>query len=901
VAAHEGRARPPSGRSGGPGGVTFRDETTALSFGRWRLRNWRLRTTLTAVLLVPLVLAGVLGVLRVTDLVREANDLAAIARQVGFAQQVGLAVHDLQGERQLVAAALATDRPADRAALQAQTQRVDAAVTMLRTADFRADSLAAAEAGAYRTAFGRLSGLPAVRQATRERNAVAPDAAAGNAITAYSDLIAALLDLDRTLVDGARGPLARQADGLNALAVAKEQASQQHAVLLAAVLSGVLPAEQQAVLRTADARFDAAAGEFSQAVPAPQLFTARAVIDRKRLLDIALDRAVRAAPLATVLGDWNAAAAGTVEAIRQGEIAQLNELRTATVAGSDRAWHRALWNGAVVAALLVVAVVTLLIVMRSLLRPLRTAAADVADRQLPKAVEQAVALSILNDTFLNLSGRNQDLVERQRQLINELRRREYDPELLSSLLQLDYLAVRMRRHSENLLVIAGGKLPHRGEERVAVLDVLRDAVSEVEQHQRVTVRRSPAAMVAGPVVNDLVRLIAELLDNAISAGATSAASQESTVTLSGTLTEDEGLLVEIIDSGPGLPPEELQVINARLASPPVVDASVSRQMGLFVVSRLAAQHGITVRLRQRLGASGISATVLLPCALVSVEPAVSVDPAANDTQPCNHGAPEAPATTEWSGTDGQLPLQVSVIDEATEADLFSPVSIGVVTSQPSSPRTAEQEWLELFGHDGSAPKREPSSDELGGGTVAASFPIPAATDPLASPLPLGTAAVAGQPQEVREEIFEMVSAWFRERQSASANSYQPGDTTELSALPNRTPSRINARRTNAHEWRSPLDEGWQAAQALRTPVDHGVTQAGLPKRQPLAHLVSGADSIDRFGPAPTPAGPVRSPDDVRGRLSRYQHGLRVGRHARIGPDEQLTITDTLQGRFEEEQ
>jgi signal transduction histidine kinase len=882
VAAHEGRARPPSDRSGGGSAdVTFRDKMTALSFGWWRLRGWRLGTKLTAVLLVPLMLAGVLSALRVTDLVGEANDLAAVARQVGFAQQVCLAVHDLQGERHLVTVALATDRPADRAALQAQTQRVDATVAMLRTADFRADTLAPAAAGAYRTALDRLSGFLTVRQTTLEHNA-----GARNVVTAYSDFIAALLDLNRGLLDGARDPLARQADGLKALAVAKEQASQQHAVLLAAILSGVLPAEQQAVLRTTDARFDAAADEFGRAVPASQLFTTTAVIDRKRLLDAALDRAVRAAPLATAPSDWNSAAAGTVEAIRQGEIAQLNELRTATVARSDRAWHQALWNGAAVAALLVLAVVALLVVVRSLRQPLRIATFDGADRQLPEAVEQAVALSILSDTFRNLSGRSQDLVERQRQLITELRSREHDPELLSSLLQLDYLAVRMRRHSENLLVIAGGKLPPGGEERVAVLDVLRDAVSEVEQHQRVIMRRPPAAMVAGPVVNDLVRLIAELLDNAISAGAISAAPQESMVTLSGTLTEDGGLLVEIIDSGPGLPPEELQVINARLASPPVVDTTVSRQMGLFVVSRLAAQHGITVRLRQRRGEIGTTATVSLPCSLVSVD-LMPADPASHDTQPWNHEPPEAPATTEWSGTGGQLPLQVSVIDEATAADLFSPVSIGLATSglatsQRSSPRTAEQEWLELFDPDGSAPERDPNSDEL------------------------GTNAVAGQPPEVHEEIFEMVSAWFRERQSASANSYQPGDTTELPALPNGTPSRINARRTNArrtnaHEWRSPLDEGWQAAQALRTPVDHGVTQAGLPKRQPLAHLVSGADSVGRSGPAPVPAGPVRSPDDVRGRLSRYQHGLRVGRHARVGPDEQLTITDTLQGRLEEDQ
>jgi hypothetical protein len=107
--------------------------------------------------------------------------------------------------------------------------------------------------------------------------------------------------------------------------------------------------------------------------------------------------------------------------------------------------------------------------------------------------------------------------------------------------------------------------------------------------------------------------------------------------------------------------------------------------------------------------------------------------------------------------------------------------------------------------------------------------------------------------------------------------------------------------TNAHEWRSPLDEEWQAAQALATPVDNGVTTAGLPKRQPLAHLVSGAEGIGRSVPAAMPAVAVRVPDDVRGRLSRYQHGLRVGRHARIGPDEQPAMTDTLHGLIEEDQ
>ncbi|MGH3983322.1 MAG: ATP-binding protein, partial [Pseudonocardiaceae bacterium] len=741
------------------------------------------------------------------------------------------------------------------------------------------------------------------------------------------------------VLDGARDPLARQADGLNALAVAKEQASRQHAVLLAAILSGVLPVDQQAVLRTADARFDAAADEFGQAVPGPQFFDTRAVVDRKRLLDAALDRAVRAAPLATVPDDWNSAAAGTVEVIRQGEIIQLNDLRAAAAARSDQAWHQAVWNGAAVAALLMLAVAMLFVVVRSLLRPLRTlrtAAFDVADRKLPEAVEQlrsadgtaghttvdpvpvhsreevgqvarafdtvhaqavrlaaeqAAARSSLNDTFLNLSGRNQGLVDRQRQLIDELRSGQHDPELVSGLLHLDHLAARMRRHSDNLLVLAGGTLPRRTEGRMAVVDVLRSAVSEIEQYQRVTVRQPPAAMVAALVADDLVHLLAELLDNAVNAAANSGMYQQTTVTLSSTLTEDQGLLVEIVDSGPGLPADQLQAINDRLASPPAVDASVSRQMGLFVVSRLAAQQGITVRLRQRLSQIGITTAVSLPSSVVSIDSRPS-----NGSRLSNDRVPDAPATTEWSGTGAPLPLQVSVIDEATAAELFSPTSIGIATSPPSGPRTAEQEWRELFGEDQTQPQpesqREPRAgqldvDQQGGGAVL---------DPLASPLPLSSAAATEQPQEVREEIFEMVSAWFRERQSASVPmSGGNDDTTEMGPPPNGVPS------TNAHEWRSPLDEEWQAAQALATPVDHGVTTAGLPKRQPLAHLVSGAEGIGRSVAASIPVGPVRVPDEVRGRLSRYQHGLRVGRHARISPDEQPTMTDTMHGRIEEDQ
>ncbi|MCA1694216.1 MAG: ATP-binding protein, partial [Actinobacteria bacterium] len=370
------------------------------------------------------------------------------------------------------------------------------------------------------------------------------------------------------------------------------------------------------------------------------------------------------------------------------------------------------------------------------------------------------------------------------------------------------------------------------------------------------------AMVTGPIAHDLVHLIAELLDNA-----TSVAPQGTMVTLASALTEDKSLLVEITDSGPGIALDQLQEINARLASAPAADASVSGQTGLLVVRELAAQHGISVRLRQRLGGDGITATVLLPPSLVTLDLRVPMDRAPASTSERESGSPR------WSGPEGQLPLQVSVIDDATEGELFSPASInpaslGVVTSQRSQPRTAQQEWLELFGSSDQAHVAG-ATDALNSAASLAGSLRPS------SPIPAGSGAV-GQAEEVREEIFEMVSAWFREQQSAPVN---------------------DAPTTAATEWWSPFDEGWQAAQALRAPVDHDITPAGLPKRQPRARLVPGADGD--VLPTPVPAGLARTPDAVRGRLSRYQRGLNVGRHAHISPDEQLSWTDTLQRPFDE--
>src|SRR4029079_11050239 len=215
---------------------------------------------------------------------------------------------------------------------------------------------------------------------------------------------------------------------------------------------------------------------------------------------------------------------------------------------------------------------------------------EVHDQALRLAADQAALQSSVSNMFVNLSRRSQGLVERQLQLIEQLESNEQDPDQLSNLFQLDHLATRMRRNSENLLVLAGTDLAKRNVAPVPLVDVLRAAVSEVEQYQRVVVQAPPTASIAGRAGSDLVHLLAELPANA-----TPFSPPESQVVMSTTRSPDGVIVIEISDRGVGMADDELADANTRLVGPSGVDVSASRRMGLFVVGRLAARHGIGVR------------------------------------------------------------------------------------------------------------------------------------------------------------------------------------------------------------------------------------------------------------------------------------------------------------------
>ncbi|MCU0260355.1 MAG: HAMP domain-containing protein [Ilumatobacteraceae bacterium] len=224
----------------------------------------------------------------------------------------------------------------------------------------------------------------------------------------------------------------------------------------------------------------------------------------------------------------------------------------------------------------------------------------------------------VSEIFVTMARRNRSLVDRQLALLDELEADVDDPEVLGNYYRLDHLATRMRRNSESLLVLANAEPKRRRTKATEIDDVVRAAIGEVEDYQRVQVEHLDQLQVKGAVVADVAHLLAELLDNA-----TSFSPPESHVTVSGRFV-GETYLLRITDEGVGITPERLAELNHLLANPPVVGLSVEPTLGMSVVSLLAHRHDIRVELAA--GSPGTTAEVMIPAALFGPIDAVTSDP-----------------------------------------------------------------------------------------------------------------------------------------------------------------------------------------------------------------------------------------------------------------------------------
>jgi signal transduction histidine kinase len=245
----------------------------------------------------------------------------------------------------------------------------------------------------------------------------------------------------------------------------------------------------------------------------------------------------------------------------------------------------------------------------------------VQDTALSLAVEQAVLRRNISDSFVNLGRRNQNLLVRQLDFITSLERVETNPDVLGNLFRLDHLATRMRRNAESLLVLAGVDPPRQWAKPVPVTDVVRAALGEVEDYQRIAVRSMDPATVVGSTAADLAHLMAELMENALVFSP-----EDHVVDIRGHARADGSYLVGVIDTGTGMPPEAMDTANRRLAGSESFTVAPSKYLGHYVAGNLAVRHGIRVSLSPTAGTRGTTATIELPPTLLHQDALVAGSP-----------------------------------------------------------------------------------------------------------------------------------------------------------------------------------------------------------------------------------------------------------------------------------
>ncbi|WP_432170746.1 nitrate- and nitrite sensing domain-containing protein [Streptomyces sp. 1222.5] len=660
-----------SAKPAGPGNNTPKAKPAQGPTGpgtRVALRNWRISTRLVSLLALPVVAATSLGALRINQSMDDIQQLDNMKLLTEMTKQATELAMQLQDERDQSAGPLAHGGANDFTVKGLQEKTDRARENFLNASEeIDAASKDGNLQGVRDTLVGlanQLDDLSKIRQ-----HAYQSKDNATQTVESYHRLITQLIGLSQDMAEASSNPeMISRTRALAAFSTAKEYASIQRATIAAA-----LPAttDSKGHLSENDRLYGQSAyeSEGSELQIFRKIYSDENAEELLKPIDEG-NPTIKTADTyakrsfesrdgleslpARSYRDWVDTSSTKIEQMKKIEHTLLEDMEQKARELRNASEREAIISGALILIVLGVSLVGAFVVARSMIRSLRRlqeTATKVAQDRLPElvkqlsesdpqdvdtsvesvgvhsrdeigqvaaafddvhreavrlAAEQALLRGNVNAMFTNLSRRSQGLIQRQLSLISELESREADPDQLSSLFKLDHLATRMRRNGENLLVLAGEEPGRRWTRPVPLVDVLRAAASEVEQYERIELAAVPTTEVAGRVVNDLVHLLAELLENA-----TSFSSPQTKVKVTGHALPDGRVLIEIHDTGIGLSPEDLAAINERLASPPTVDVSVSRRMGLFVVGRLSQRHGIRIQLRPS-DSGGTTALVMLP-------------------------------------------------------------------------------------------------------------------------------------------------------------------------------------------------------------------------------------------------------------------------------------------------
>jgi signal transduction histidine kinase len=626
-----------------------------------RLRNSRVRTKVTA-LLVSLV---ALWAFAAWVTLREGvNLIGATTVDSEAGQPSERLMAELQRERRITLAALGTGTRLPDRALREQRAKTDAARAALEESGRgTAVRLAADETLTRRLdeAFKSFEKLPGARKAI-------DGGRADRAVVAgsYNDIIDAIYRMFESVASLDDKEIAKDARTMLALSRASESLARTDALVAGVLARGSFtPAEYTEFVQAAGIyRFnmeqaaaqlpaeDRAAYEvWAKSPPALRL----GELERRLIAQID-----SAGALPVTAADWQAAAeparAGIEKIIADGG----DRLVERAVPGAVGVVTRLLLAGGLGLVAVVASIVLSITTTRTLLaqlKKLRDAAHELSDERLPGVVDrighgevvdlatevpdldfgddeigqvgqafntvQRTAVSVaaeqaelrrgIRDILLSLARRTQGLVHRQLTVLDVMERRETDPEELKELFRLDHLAIRMRRNAENLIVLSGSSPARTWRRSVPMVDVVRGALAEVEDYTRVTLMPMGEVVLVGRAVGDVIHLLAELIENAVSFSP-----PYTTVQVSGQMVAN-GYVVEIEDRGLGMKPEDLEEANERIADPPEFRITGTARLGLYVVSRLAGRHDIQVVLKPS-PYGGTTVVVLLPQELVEPAP-----------------------------------------------------------------------------------------------------------------------------------------------------------------------------------------------------------------------------------------------------------------------------------------
>lgn len=450
---------------------------------------------------------------------------------------------------------------------------------------------------------------------------------------------------------------------------------------------------------------------------------------------------------------------------------------------------------------------------------------------LSAAVERAELASGISGVFVNLARRSQVLVHRQLNLLDSMERRADDPGELGDLFRLDHLTTRMRRHAESLIILSGAAPGRAWRMPVPLTNVVRAAVSEIEDYARVEVRQLPETSVIGGAVADLTHLLAELIENAAQFSP-----PHTKVRISGEPVGN-GYALEIEDRGLGMGKETLAEANTRIAQSEALDLFDSDRLGLFVVSRLSSRHEIKVHLRTS-PYGGTTAVVLLPTDVLQG----ALPPGRNTA----HGRTAEPAR----GDDAREYAVQRERPGGEEAPFprhraRPPVSVGSVPPPPQA---------QALPPSGTAPSSRPSQPSPASASTSTSTsasqasPSSSAAQSQSRPRPPRIPALAGQ-QDAPEH----------------GSSEQP-------------PAGVTTLRQRGRSAAPPP----QAPPATPAPGPAGATaddSGDLPRRVRQASLVPQLREAPPTDLPPTPTvqgADERTPEQVRDRMTAYRDGWARG-------------------------